>query len=232
MFAVARMFILQGVLAYLFYDTWIAALILQPVGVVYLWEWRKDCCRKKECEFREQFRDSMQIMASVLKVGYSVENAIRETEKELHSLYRKDSRIRREYERMVRRMNMNVTAAQVLQEFAGRVRQEDAKNFAAVFIIAKHFGGDSIAILKDAVRIISSKIETEGEIQTILAAKKMEFQIMCVIPLGMIFYMRMAFSQFLAVLYGNLAGNLLMSICLALYVFAYYMGRRMIQIEV
>lgn len=58
--------------AYLFYDTWIAALALLPALYVYLLYWKSRQFRKKEQEFREQFRVSIQTMASALNVGYSV----------------------------------------------------------------------------------------------------------------------------------------------------------------
>lgn len=161
-----------------------------------------------------------------------MENALRETEKELRPLYPQGNRIRAEYERMSRELDMNLTAEQVMKEFAERVRQEDTDNFVTVFAAAKRVGGDSISILRETVRIIGGKIETEREIQTLLAAKRLEFRIMCVIPLGMVFYMRLAFPEFLSVLYGNPAGVILMSVCLGVYIFAYRMGNRLIQIEV
>ena len=73
---------------------------------------------------------------------------------------------------------MNMTAEQVLKDFARHVAQEDVQHFADVFVTAKRTGGDSIAILKSSIRTISDKIEVERQIQTMLASKKLEFQIM------------------------------------------------------
>lgn len=219
-------------LAYLFYDSWIAIFVLIPIGMGYFHQWREACCKKKELEFRAQFRDAMQIMASSLKVGYSVENALRATEKELRNLHKDGSRIRREFEQISHKLDMNRTAEQVLWEFAKRVRQEDVEDFATVFTTSKRMGGDSISILKDAVQIIGDKMEVEREIQTLLAAKRLEFEAMCIIPLGMVLYMRFAFPEFLLVLYGGVPGRILMSVSLFMYGLAYQMGRKMIAIEV
>ena len=124
------------------------------------------------------------------------------------------------------------TAAQALEEFSERVRQEDVENFVNVFAAAKMSGGDSISIIRNAVCTISEKIETEKEIETLLASKKMEFKIMCAVPFLIILYMKMTFGEFLNVLYGNTAGVVTMSICLAVYVGAYRFGRRLIRIDV
>lgn len=198
----------------------------------YFHQWREDVCRKKEQEFREQFQNAMQTLASALKVGYSVENAIRETEKDLRTLYSKDSRILKEFSRMIHELDMNFTAEYVLKEMAARIQQEDVENFVIVFATAKRTGGDSIAILKNTVKMIGDKIEVEREIQTLLSAKKLEFQVMCIIPLGMVLYMRMAFPEFLSVLYGGIPGVIMMTICLGIYAFAWRLGMKMIQIEV
>lgn len=223
---------LTMVLAYLFYNSWLAVFGLSPLALIYLYQWRKECCREKEMQFREQFKDAMQMFSSALRTGYSVENAIREAERELRPVYPRSCRIREEFERMVHRLDMNMTVEQVLKDFARRVRQEDAEHFAEVFVIAKRTGGDSISVLKSSIRTIGDKIEVERQIQTMLAAKNLEFKIMCVIPLGMVMYMRIAFPEFLDVLYGSVAGVFLMSVCLGVYILAYWLGKRMIRIEV
>ena len=125
------------------------------------------------------------------------------------------------------KLKIHIPVGQVLSEFAENVEQEDVDNFVTVFTTAQKSGGDSIVIIKDAVKVISEKMETEKEIQTMIASKKLEFEIM-----RMIGYMKLTFGDFLKVLYGNPAGIIVMSICLALYFTAYIWGRKMIKIEV
>ena len=116
---------------------------------------------EKGAEFRLQFRDSIQIMASALKAGYSVENAIREAGRDLFPVYAEETRIRKEFDRMGHQLDMNMTAEEVLQGLAERTGQEDVENFVNVFAAAKKSGGDSISIIRSAVKIISGKIDTE-----------------------------------------------------------------------
>ena len=44
-------------------------------------------------------------------------------------------------------------------EFADRVNQEDVRNFVTVFVAAKRTGGDSIIIIRNAVKDISEKLK-------------------------------------------------------------------------
>ena len=219
-------------LLYVFYESFLPGIILFPVWILYMKEWLEDRTKKKEMEFSIQFRDSIQAVSAALKAGYSVENAIRETRKDLKPLYGKDERIMKEYDLMVRKLDMNRTAGQVLSEFAERVDQEDVTDFVNVFSAAKQSGGDSIALIRNAVKIIGEKIDTEKEIQTMLAAKKLEFEIMCAVPFFIILYMKLTFGDFLSMLYGNLFGGAVMSICLAVYLAAYAYGRSLMRIEV
>lgn len=154
-------------------------------------EWLEEMTDKKEEEFRVQFKDSIQIMAGALKAGYSAENAIRETCHDLKPMYKSESRIIKEYEIMIRKLKIHIPVGQVLSEFAENVEQEDVDNFVTVFTTAQKSGGDSIVIIKDAVKVISEKMETEKEIQTMIASKKLEFEIMSMIPFGMIGYMKL-----------------------------------------
>lgn len=221
-----------GVIVYVFYGSFAAAPLLIPVWFLYMRDWITDTVKKKEQQFREQFRDSIQQMAAALKAGYSVENAIREVSRELVPMYDKDTRIRREYDRMTHQLDMKIPAVSVLEAFAERTGQEDVEDFVNVFAAAKKNGGDSIMIIRNAVRIISGKIDTEKEIQTMTASKKLEFEIMCAVPFLMILYMKITFREFLDVLYGNMAGVVIMTVCLGIYVAAYCLGRKIIRIEV
>lgn len=232
MFGIMKATGIFSIMMYLFYESAYPALFLFPIWILLLKEWIGDTLRKKEQEFRNQFRDSIQSMASALKAGYSVENAIRETKKDILPMYGKDTRIIKEYSVMIRQLDMNRTAVQVLEDFSDRVNQEDVQNFVNVFTAAKKSGGDSISIIRNATRVISEKIDTEREIQSMLASKKMEFEIMCIVPFGIILYMKMTFSEFLDILYNSFAGTVTMTGCLAAYLAAYWFGRKMIRIEV
>lgn len=205
---------------------------MTPVLIWYLWQWEISCMKKKEREFQNQFREALQALSASLSVGYSMENAMKETRKDLSLLYGPNERIMREFSLMVHQLQMNVTAEQAFAEFAGRVGQEDAVNFAAVIVTAKRSGGDLLAILRSSISQICDKLEVQKEIQTLIAAKRLEFMVMSAIPFGILFYMQFSFPEFMGVLYGTAVGTSLMTGCLLVYLGAFYLGRKIIEIEV
>lgn len=89
-----------------------------------------------------------------------------------------------------------------------------------------------IAIIRNSISQIRDRMEVQREIETILTAKKYEFKVMTMIPFGIIGYMRFSFPEFMKMLYGNAVGVGVMSVCLAIYLGACYLGERIIDIEV
>lgn len=203
-----------------------------PLGMKYYERMIRQAEEKGKRRFERQFQDALQSLEAQLNVGYSMENAIKEVQRDLQIMYDRHALIVREFTYMVRQLNLNVTAEAAWKDFATRVALSEVDTFVTVFSLAKRSGGDSILIIKNAVRQLGDKAEVKREIDTVIAAKKMEFQIMSVIPLGIIGYMRLSFPEFMAGLYGNLPGAAFMSICLGAYIAAWRLGCKIVEIEV
>lgn len=218
--------------AWLYYRSLWAALVLSPVFYRYYRGLMAEKIHRKKEDFLVSFRDMIQSMASSLNTGYSVENAIRQTQKEMLLIYPKEAGICRELNIMAQQVYIHMPAEQIFEEFAKRVRLEEVRNFSDVFSAAKRSGGDMIAIIQNTTKQISGKIEVKREIETELSAKQYEFRVMSVIPYIMIAYMALSFPEFMSCLYGNLVGIGVMSICLGIYIGAYVLGVRLIKIEV
>ena len=171
-------------------------------------------------------------LSQALHVGYSVENAFKEALEEMKILYPGKSMIRNELEHIVRQLKIQIPLEQILYEFSKRVELEDVSNFVSVFAAAKRSGGDMIAIIQNTANQISEKVEVKREIDIILASKKYEFRMMCIIPYVMILYLQFSFPEFMGVLYGNAMGIGVMTLCLAVYVLACMLGLRLIKIDV
>lgn len=228
---------LVGVLAilmisYLFYGTCLCAILLSPYLIYFLKSWEKQWIEKRKNMFQLQFKEAVQALATALNVGYSVENAMREVLKDLQVIYKKDELIIREFRYMVRQLDVNFTIEKVLQEFSERTKEEDVQTFVTIFVMAKRSGGDMIGIIRNTVQQMSEKADIRREIGTIIASKKLEFKVMSAIPFGMICYMKFSFLEFMGILYGNVAGVVIMTICFLGYVIAYKAGKRIVEIEV
>ena len=216
----------------LFYSDLRMSIFLIPIGVIWYRNLLREVEQKKIRQFEQQFQNALQSLQAQLNVGYSMENGMKEVQRELKLLYSERSVIVREFTYMTRQLNLNITAEQVWTEFAERVGLSQVDGFVTVFVQAKRSGGDSISILKNAIRHMRERAEIQQEIETMIAARKLEFRIMTWIPFGIIAYMRITFPEFMSVLYGNLFGKCFMSICLVVYFSAWKLGQGIVEIEV
>ena len=89
-----------------------------------------------------------------------------------------------------------------------------------------------VQIIKATVRKIADKIEVKREIETVMAAKRLEQKVMQAVPVFILFYLDVTSPGFLSVLYGNAVGILFMTGCLALYLAAMRIAEKIVDISV
>ena len=106
--AAGRTLGILAVVSYLFYESVIAFIALLPFGLWYFLRWEAECIGKKQREFQAQFREAIQSVSSSMRVGYSVENAMKEAKRDLSILYSEDMAIQREFTHMVRQIYLQV----------------------------------------------------------------------------------------------------------------------------
>ncbi len=224
--------LLDGCISYLFFYSWIAFLILLPGAFLFLAEQRKALQKKRVREMTRQFLDGIQMIAASLQAGYSIENSLREALRELQKMYEPDSFIVREFRFMDAQIEMNRNMEELFLDFGKRCAIDDIQSFAEVFLTAKRSGGDLLSIIRNTASCIRQKQETMQEIETCLSGKTMEQNIMSLIPILILAYIKLSSPEFLSAMYGNLTGTAVMGICFVVYVVAYFWGRKIVQIEV
>jgi tight adherence protein B len=223
---------LDAGISYLFFSSGIAFVILLP-GVFLFFEERKRTLQKKRAqEMKRQFMDGMQMVTASLQAGYSMENALTEALKELKKVYEPDAFIIREFRMMEAQLAMNRNLETLFVDFGRRCAIDDIQSFAEVFLTAKRSGGDLIAVIQNTVFCIRQKQETLQEIETCLAGKVMEQNIMSLIPLLILAYVKFTSPEFLEVMYSGIIGRVVMVLCFLVYVLAYFWGRKIVRIEV
>ena len=171
-------------------------------------------------------------IASALTAGYSIENALYEAHKDMLRLYGTGSIIVNELEYFFSMLDAGAPMEAVLSDFAKRADVEDITDFSEIFILSKRSGGDFGGIIRKTVRMMKEKDDTEKEIGVILTGRKYEQKLMCVIPFGIIMYLRITSGNFLSVLYHNPLGIAVMTLCLLIYAASYLISEKLTDIRV
>lgn len=217
---------------YLFYQSvWLLPVLL-PVPFLYL-KWKNgQKIRDRKRKLNYQFKDALNAMSVTVQAGYSVENAVSACTRDLERLYTREDDILREFHYIESQQRISVPVEELFLDLGKRCQIEDVENFAAVFYTAKRTGGDMQNVIQKVARMLGDKIDVRREIETTLAAKKTEQLIMSLMPAGIILYLQLTSPGFLGVLYGNLFGVCAMTVCLGIYAGAWWMGKKIVDIEV
>jgi tight adherence protein B len=216
-------------LSYFFYRSLLMTILLVPVGVFFFKKQLKS--KKKKCvdKLTVEFKECIMSVSTALKAGYAVENAFIESLGDMKLLYGEKSLIYSELELIRRGLIINITLEELLEDLAERSGSGEIRQFARIFSIAKRNGGNIPEIIRTSSELIGQKIETTQEIRTVLSGRRMEQNIMKIMPFGILTYIGISYPGYFDSLYHNLKGILIMTICLAIYIFAYVTGDKILE---
>ena len=215
-------------LSYFFYRSMLAVIPLSVVGYLYYKQKEKEMASGDVKQLESQFGEAIRGVDTALKAGYSVENAFIQSSKDMERQFGKDSFIHEELEAIRRGLVINITLEEMLTDLAKRSGSEAIEDFAKVFVIAKRYGGNMSEVISTSVETILLRIETGEEIRTAISGKKMEQNIMKIMPFGILTYVGLSSPGFFDPLYGNVTGIVLMTGLLAVYLTAYFLGDKIL----
>ena len=218
--------------AMLFYDSITAGLFFLPFFIPFekaVWSYR---IRRYEEELTDQFIMALIGISSSLSAGISPENAFAAALADMVKLYGNRSPIAGVLELVNSKIRMGQRAEDALLFAAKKEKIQEIYDFAVVFAVAKEKGADFPSVISSCVQIMETRREAEREAKIMIRARQYEQRVMCVIPPGILAYLRLSSGSFLNVLYHNLPGVLIMTACLSVYVFAIYMSEKIGDIRV
>ncbi|MCD8371402.1 MAG: type II secretion system F family protein [Clostridiales bacterium] len=221
-----------ALLSFTFYRSMRVFLMMLPLTILTPFYESRRLRDERRRQLSEQFKESMVVLASSLSAGYSVENALVVSGRELGMMYGEEGMITKEFASMVQQIRVNRPAEQVLEDFALRSGLDDVRNFAEVFAVAKRNGGDLSAIMRHTAEVIRDKMQVKEEIRAMTASRKFEQKIMNGIPFLLVFYMEGSSPGFFDQMYGTSLGRIVMTGCLAAYLASFVMAKKILDIEV
>lgn len=223
--------LLNALLAILFYNSVYAML----PGILVVFFYRKEkqrlLCRKRMRQMKMDFKEFLNALIAALQTGRSMENAFVEGYRDTLGYVGHETPFLQEIKRICAKIAVGQSLESQLMDFSDRSHMEELEYFAQVFSIGKRSGGNLVGIMKNTIRMLRERMEAEEEIYTVLAEKQLEFRIMCVIPMGIILYLRVGAANLVNGLYGNFIGIVTMTVCLAIYGGCYLYGKRLLEIE-
>lgn len=232
-FAIAGVsFGLCGCMAFLFYNSFwgmcALPLVIWQTGVF----WKREKRKRQKRRLEQEFKDDMYAVAGYLAAGYSIERAFIESLHDIRQLYGDASILAEKLAQMEARLGVQEPLEHILYDFATENVSGDIEGFVEVFCYAKRGGGDFIQIITTSIGRICDKMEVLEEIHTVMAEKALEQKVMCAVPLGILLFFRVSSPEFIGKLYNNLFGAVVMTVALLLYAAAFFLGIKIMEVEV
>lgn len=193
---------------------------------------RKDqiiVARKKK--LRTQFIDLLDSLATSISSGKNVPNAFVAAREDLLVQYQPDAYIVQEVDNIISGIQNNIDVGAMLLNFGERSGIQDIRTFGRVFETAYSKGANLKDVVRNSHLILSNKCEIEAEIETKVASNKNEQNIMIIMPIILIFMIKMAGSDF-ASNFTTATGIICTTIAIGAFIGAYFLGRKILKIEV
>lgn len=225
--------ILITLMVYIFYQSIYGFILLIPLSFIQIKSHIRSYQKSRMTQLNKDFKELMETVSNGLSTGYSIENAFLSAKQEYEVLNpNSHSDIYQELIQIKRKLEMNIAIETILMDFAHRSHLEDVEYFAHIITIAKRNGGNIIQVIHRTVSQIADKNQVNEEIETMVAAKRLEQKIMGYMPMAIIFYLKLTNGSYLTPLYGNILGIVVVSIGIMITQAATYWANKIIEIEV
>lgn len=222
-------FLIGYAASYAYFDSNILGVI---VGVCLGWKaisiYTNMLHKKRLQDLRVQFRDMLESLSNSYTVGMTANRAFHAAYSDMVVEHGESSYIAKELSLIcMAHDNQGIEIKELMNDFAQRSGLDDVKSFAGVFDVSSDLGGNIAKIIRETRDMIGEKIETELEIQTMVTGQKNQLNVLAVMPVVMSLLTRS---------FSNGSGGMLVIvvkiIALVFFVFAYWMGTKIVDIKV
>lgn len=218
-------------LGYIFYNRFWVGIVLLPLGIFVYKSKKEQRKKERKLQLLEEFKNFINALSGALSAGYSLENATIEGYKELQYLYGKECELGGKIRYVIQQIKLNQSFSEAMTELGEETKVEEIRSFARMIAETKKSGGNLKELIRSCALEISGKIENRREIEKFLNGRRYEQQVMNLVPLGMILYVKTTSYEMFGVLYETLTGMIVMTICFSIYIAAVLLSKKIMQIE-
>lgn len=219
------------VCSYLLFNSVTICLMLIPFSIVMMIFKKRVLKERRDELLSRQFCDSLQFISSSISTGNTFEKGLRDSVKELTILYGSEKEmIVIETSIMLRKLAINQSIIEVLQNFANRTENKDIQNFTEAMKLCRVMGGNLNEVVKNTHNVMSMKIETKNDIDLIIAEQKLNIRILIFMPFILLGIMKFTSPQYIEALYIG-QGRIVNLLVVGLLCIAFLIGDKITTFE-
>ncbi len=225
---VEAIIIIMGIL---FFNQWGIIIVLCILGGGSIPSIKRHVKRREYERLEEDFKQMLSQLGSYISLGYSMDNALKEILEEWRRS-NENHAFQSVLQRMIISREINISLDDIFAQIACEYPMESIVQFSNIVTLTLKKGGTLQGIIEATMERIEEKEGVENELDVLITQKRYElFILLTMVPL-MIIYLRWISGTFRSVMYHNIRGQLIMGICLGLYIISGLIGYRIVNIKV
>lgn len=185
---------------------------------------------KRKFRLNGQFKSLLETLSTSIGAGKNVYDSFNGAINDLTVQYTEDADIVDEVKLICQGLNHNFAVEDLLINFADRSGMDDVRSFANVFATCYSKGGNIKEVIRNTAGIIKDKIEISMEIETMVAGRKNEQNIMLVMPVAFILLLRGMGGDLIDL--ESPIGIISVTVALVFFVVAYFVGKKILDIKI
>jgi tight adherence protein B len=218
-------FVAGGVAAVLLQNILFVILIALVAGLIpYFWMTRSQ--RKRQQAFTDQLADTLSVLASSLRAGYSFLQALDTVSKEV------SEPAASEFQRVVAEIRLGRPIDEAMSSMAVRVGSDDLKWAVIAINVQRQVGGNLAEVLDIVANTVRERAYIRRQVNVLSAEGRLSVAILSCLPFGILLYISVVNPDYIEPLFTTVPGLVLLvggGLWMALGIFVM---SRMVKIDV
>lgn len=205
-----------------FFGTLIGGVIGWVLPQVYANRRRAMRCKR----FEENLPDSLMLMASSLRSGFSLDQAI------VAAADQAGSEMSDELRKAIQEIRIGLQLEVALGRVAGRVNSEDFAWVVNALRIQRKSGGNLAELLSTAARTVRERGQLHREVQALTAEGRLSAYVLIGLPVGLFAFLGLTQPGYIAPLWTTSMGMVLSVVGLVMLALGWFMMSRMVKVKI
>jgi len=195
------------------------------VGVVAPIAWVILKRNKRLAIFGTQLPDAMTILCNALRVGQSIQTAMKNVADEM------EEPISREFMRVYRETQYGVPLETSLERLVSRTKNPDLELMCAAVIIQRQIGGNLAVILQNISDTINQRIQLRGEVKAMTSAGRMSGYIIGVLPVLILVLLMFINPDYVDMFFTTRSGRIMLGVGVVMEAIGFAIVQRIVNIK-
>lgn len=218
----------------LFFRSAVMAFILACMAPLYPITLERTLRHKRRELLTSQFGIALQAMAASLRAGASLRSAVERSATDVERMLAGQplTPIVDELRRIESDLQKGLSLEEALIRLRERVQLEDVTDFVGAVLLCRVRGGNVAVVMASIAEIIQDKIAIRQQILTLTSGKRSEANMVTFGPPALVVLLGFIAPDYLAPLYGQPIGQLMLAVGTGLLAASFIIGRKVLEIEI